>query len=196
MQRREATKIMMEITLIAAIAIVFKATVGRTWTWIYGESVVTVVPLIFGIFAYRRGVKTTFVASIIYLAIQLITVPIVLLPGKSWYVVALDFLLEYPISIMTFSIAGIWASKVKEGRLSYFVLGILVVGLIRWVIHSMAGVVFWSDTLPEQYQVTRTAMYYYSFIVYNTIILIDTGISIVLGVIVFKRVRPIILKEV
>ncbi len=125
-----STKVLAEVAILVALATVLSYI--RFVVFPQGGSVTlaSMVPLI--ILSYRRGWKVGTFACLVYGLIQFYQSP--------WMLNWAQFILEYPVAFGVIGLAGLFKGNELIGA---------VVGLgLRFLAHTLAGVVFWSEYAP------------------------------------------------
>ena len=130
MSNRLNTKVLTEVAILVALATVLSYI--RFVVFPQGGSVTlaSMVPLI--ILSYRRGWRVGIFASLVYGLIQFYQDP--------WMLNWAQFILEYPVAFGVIGLAGLFKERELIGA---------GVGLgLRFLAHTLAGVVFWSEYAP------------------------------------------------
>jgi len=125
-----STKVLTEVAILVALATVLSYI--RFVVFPQGGSVTlaSMVPLV--ILSYRRGWRVGIFACLVYGLIQFYQDP--------WMLNWAQFILEYPVAFGVIGLAGLFKGKELIGA---------VVGLgLRFLAHTLAGVVFWSEYAP------------------------------------------------
>ena len=163
-----STKVLAEVAILVALATVLSYI--RFVVFPQGGSVTlaSMVPLI--ILSYRRGWKVGIFACLVHGMIQFYQDP---------YMLSLaQVLLEYPVAFGVIGLAGIFKGNELIGA-------VVSLGL-RFLAHTLAGVVFWSEYAPP-----GMSPILYSVIYNGTYMLPEIIIS---GVFVFALVKRGILE--
>jgi len=163
-----STKVLAEVAILVALATVLSYI--RFVVFPQGGSVTlaSMVPLI--ILSYRRGWKVGIFACLVHGMIQFYQDP---------YMLSLaQVLLEYPVAFGVIGLAGIFKGNELIGA-------VVSLGL-RFLAHTLAGVVFWSDYAPPD-----MSPILYSVIYNGTYMLPEIIIS---GVFVYALVKRGILE--
>ncbi len=163
-----STKVLAEVAILVALATVLSYI--RFVVFPQGGSVTlaSMVPLI--ILSYRRGWKVGIFSCLVYGLIQFYQDP---------YMLSLaQVLLEYPVAFGVIGLAGIFKGNELIGA-------VVSLGL-RFLAHTLAGVVFWSDYAPPD-----MSPILYSVIYNGTYMLPEIIIS---GVFVYALVKRGILE--
>jgi len=130
MSNNLSTKVLAEVAILVALATVLSYI--RFVVFPQGGSVTlaSMVPLI--ILSYRRGWRVGVFSCLVYGLIQFYQDP--------WMLNWAQFILEYPVAFGVIGLAGLLKGRVLIGA---------VVGLgLRFLAHTLAGVVFWSEYAP------------------------------------------------
>ncbi|MFC7442392.1 energy-coupled thiamine transporter ThiT [Laceyella putida] len=158
---------LMEVAILAAIAIVFNQ-MTPFQLWPNGGSItLTMLPI--AAVAFRRGVKPG-------LACGLLTGILLMLLGGV-IVHPLQALLDYPIAFAALGLAG-WV-RLHEGQsrskqMWLIGLGLLVAGGFRFLAHYASGVVFFSEYAKNQ------SVYLYSLIYNSSYLVPEVLITLVI----------------
>lgn len=196
--KSNSIRILIEGAIVASICFVLNITIGRIFIW--PPSLATtplpyfnLVPLVSSVYAYRRGMVPVIYMSLVLMIINIMaTGQIWFAPVDNNFIVALDLLLEYPLAYLVYALPGLFANQVREGSVKYFVYGMILFGITKWIIHGSAGF-FWQSAYVqgEHY---KGAFFIFSFFIFNIAYVINTGLSIVVGVISYNRLKYIINK--
>src|SRR5699024_11504712 len=89
-------------------------------------------------------------------------------------------LIEYGLAFTVIGLAGIFAPQIqtaikeKKGKkaLSYISTGVLVGGMMRFIIHFIAGVIFFADAAPEGQPAWLYSLIYNSSYIFPSMIII------------------------
>lgn len=167
-----------ETAILVAMAVVLeliKKSLGFLNFLPYGGSIwITMLPLI--IIGIRRGVGWGIAGGITFAIVNYI------IDGYSFHWGS--FIFDYFLAFGALGLSGL-IHKRKE-KMLYFILAFVGVGIIRWVMHGLSGVFFFSEYTPDEY---KNQVWFFSFIIYN---LSFMGPSIVLttllGVLLHKYI--------
>lgn len=169
---RQKTKWTSKLLAYAAlsIALAFVLSYIRLWRMPQGGTVTPASMLPMMLFSYAFGIGPGLVASLAYGLLQAIQDP---------YIVGFwQFLLDYPIAFGMLGLMGLFAKK--DSKWMLFV-GIGVVSLLRMACHVLSGVLFFAeyagDANPWVYSTG-----------YNSFVLIDAAICIVVALVAAPRV--------
>lgn len=105
---------------------------------------------------YRHGYKYGFIAGLCFGIINF------MLGGFYWHWGSIFF--DYLFPFAALGITGFF-KKMGSKNILLFIVGILVAGFARYVIHSLSGVLFFQEYAVEAGY--ADAVWFYSFIVYN-----------------------------
>lgn len=136
------TRIMMEGTIIAALAITLSflpTNIGSSFTLSLGQ-----IPLT--IFALRRGLKPGLMAGFIW---GIIHFPL----GQIYFLSVPQVLIEYLLAFLFAGFAGLYAKPLQQAiassnrgkAIQAIILGSLVGALARFFWHFVAGWIFWGS---------------------------------------------------
>ena len=132
-----------ECAIMVALATVLSML--KVWQSPYGGSVtvLSMAPII--LLSLRHGVKTGLLAGLAYALIQLLQG----LGNLAWIPtpmgIVLGALLDYILPFTLLGLGGIFRNKLAEKPVLAAALGALLVTLIRYVCHTVAGVVVWYE---------------------------------------------------
>ena len=156
-------KILAEIIVFAALSAVLY--IIRPFTLPYGGSVTlgSMVPVMW--LSLRRSVRAGLVAGVIFGLLALL-IDLMLLP-YSPITNPVQVVLEYPIAFAMLGLAGLFHKQ--SSALATIGVGISV--LVKFILHFIAGLVFWTYTFPEGWNpVVWSAVYNGSFLLPEFII--------------------------
>lgn len=142
-----------------------------------GSSVTLVSMLPIMLYSYMFGTKKGVIAGLVYGVLQCLQDPQIYEP--------LQVLLDYPIAFATLGLAGIFKGRkfLKGNRILEFVLGIILAGVLRYTTHFLSGYfVFYSYAAWSNSPLLQGSPLLYS-LVYNTGVLIDAALDVVVGAI-------------
>lgn len=106
------------------------------------------IPLVF--FSLRRGLSYGLLAGFIWGLLHFIL-------GKVYYLSFEQVLLEYILAFLVMGLAGVFSEKmntaIRDGRSSSTILyafsGATIAITVRYIIHYIAGILFWSTYAPD-----------------------------------------------
>ncbi|SJZ57091.1 energy-coupled thiamine transporter ThiT [Selenihalanaerobacter shriftii] len=132
-----------------------------------GSVSLEMVPIFF--IALRWGIKEGLILGSTYGVLQL------LLGAKIYY--PIQAVLDYPVAFSVLGLAGIintWLRKAKiKKRIILVIIGVLLGGALRLLVHTISGVVFFSQYAPESQNVwIYSSVYNLSYMLPETIITI------------------------
>ncbi len=125
-------------------------------------TIARLLPLI--IFAYIYGFTPGCIVGAIYGILDFIMSP--------WFFAPMQFMLDYPIAFACVGFAGIQFFKGKKGILWSLILGTIITGLARFTFSTVSGILYLGATPAFS-------------LAYNSIILIDTAICLVVALPMF-----------
>lgn len=113
-----------------------------------------------------------------------------------------SFIFDYILAYSLLSIISLFRNKIIEGKKSYFIIGFLLGGFLRWLSCGLSGVLnakLWGydEVFLEGVfgvgHASKIWLYLYSFVYYNLpVIGLSTIISIIIGLVVAKRIVKMI----
>jgi thiamine transporter len=124
----------------------------------------SILPLL--IFAYYFDWKKGIIVGLIYSFLQLMQSPQIYHP--------IQVILDYPLAFTSVFVVGFFKPLGKKG----FFIGAVCFGLIRYLCHVLSGSIFFGawDTIDS-----------WTFsLIYNSYVLIDLAITLVIGVLLFS----------
>ncbi len=160
------TRILAEIIVFAALSAVLY--IIRPFTLPFGGSITlgSMVPVVW--LSLRRGVYVGFVAGVIFGLLALF-IDVMLLGAANIIVSPPQVILEYPIAFGALGIAGMFHKK----TVAYAITGLGASVLIKFVMHYIAGVIFWFyiyEFPPEWGRYGWPAVYNGSFLLVEFIV--------------------------
>lgn len=132
------------------------------------------------LYSYIFGARKGVLAGLVYGVLQCIQDPQIYEP--------LQVMLDYPIAFSALGLAGLFKNcKLFKGKkILEFLAGIIIAGCMRYLAHVLSGYfVFYSYAAWSDSAALQASPLLYS-IVYNTLILIDTVIDVVVGILLFS----------
>ncbi len=156
-------KILAEIIVFAALSAVLY--VARPFSLPYGGSITlgSMVPVMW--LSLRRGIRLGVIAGAIFGLLALL-IDIMLLPYSPITNPA-QVILEYPIAFGVLGLAGL----VHKGSAILSVVGVGIGILVKFFLHFIAGLIFWTYTFPLDWNpVVWSAVYNGSFLLPEFII--------------------------
>ncbi len=118
-----------------------------------GSFSLSMLPLF--IFALRRGAISGALVGLTYGTINFMLDGLII----HWGSIFFDYL--FPFTLLGL-VSGLFTKKATNGFIYYSVIAVLLGGFIRYLLHSISGVIFFSDYVPKGMHAV-----YYSFIFYN-----------------------------
>lgn len=106
------------------------------------------------IYGLRRGVKAGLIGGLLYGVVNLITDGMILHLGSIFF----DYLIPFTLVGV---LAGLYSKKALNGHYSSVILAVLIGSFLRYVMHGLSGVIFFSDYADGM------NVWLYSFIIYN-----------------------------
>jgi thiamine transporter len=167
--RDKNLKIMVEVSLLVATAVLLSFL--KLFPMAYGGSVSLDMLPIF-ILAFRHGGKAGMLGGALLGVIKLLINP--------YYIHPVQVLLDYPVPFMLLGVAGF--GILRKNR----ILGVLAGSSLRFIIHVVAGVVFFAEYAPEG---TPALLYSMG---YNASYLVPEAILVLLVVLLLGRRREIL----
>ncbi len=170
------TRKMTEIAILLAVAAVLEA-ISTFIPFLHmpnGGSVSLGMLPIF-IIAYRHGLRSGLLAGFIFSLVNF------MLGGL--YIHWGSIIFDYTLAFTVIGFAGLFKKNAWDSSVQ-FGLGIFVGGFLRYIMHGIAGVLFWGEYAPE-----GMGVYYYSFIWYNLpYMAASIVLCIIVGLVIKDRV--------
>jgi thiamine transporter len=168
------TKDMTEVAVLIAVAVVLEA-VSTFIPFLHmpqgGSISLGMLPIF--LIAYRKGVGTGLIAGFIFGLFNYLLSP--------YFVHWAQVLIDYGFAFTFLGFAGLFKDGLENDK--SFVNGILLGGFLRYVMHSISGVIFFSE-----YAGAEGALIY-SFVLYNLpYMLVSTVLCIIVGLNIKDRI--------
>ena len=110
----------------------------------YGGSVTIASMFPIAIISYRHGIKRGCAAGIVYGVIQQLTGLNTLSYFTSWQSIVAIIMIDYIIAFAVSGLGGIFRKIVKK-QSTALVLGVLLVGILRYACHVITGATVWAS---------------------------------------------------
>ncbi|WP_102029297.1 energy-coupled thiamine transporter ThiT [Salirhabdus sp. Marseille-P4669] len=151
MNNQSKVLFLVEVAIFSALAMLLDLLsgflTGRFWP--NGGSVsIAMVPVM--IMAFRWGLKGGLLTGFLFGALQVIL-------GTAYMVHFIQVFVEYFLAFTVVGLAGIVAAQVRSGLaerngkkwVSYIIIGTIIGSFFRFIVHYIAGIVFWASTAPS-----------------------------------------------
>ena len=137
--KKQEIRALVETGIFVGIAVVLDLIFGAIYSFPFGGSIgVAMLPIF--IIASRRGPKYGIIAGILYGLIQTMI--------KVYFLNFFQYFLDY---FVAFGVVGIGAFVPKTLlKRTRFIILITIGSLARWIIASIAGVVYWAEYIPGE----------------------------------------------
>jgi thiamine transporter len=139
--KENSTRIIAEIGVAVAIAAVLNFL--PLWKMPQGGSISLEMLPIF-VIAFRWGGKSGLMAGLVYGLIQLIVNPYIIHP--------VQLIMDYPLPYMMLGVAGFFTIRKRQSQeidyFKFFTVTMIAV-FLRFVVHVLSGVIFFSSYAPE-----------------------------------------------
>jgi thiamine transporter len=191
MQRNENVKALIETGIFVAIALILDLVFGSIYSLPFGGSVSLAMLPIFMI-AARRGFKYGVLGGAIFGILQTLI--------KVYFLSLPQYIMDYLVSFMVLGVAGI-IPKASE-RKGRFALGIIIGSLLRLIVASITGILYWRVFIPDEIEFMNTLfgtnfnaffasenfVIIFGAFLYNALYLIPSAIlCIIVGMILHRR---------
>jgi thiamine transporter len=142
-----------------------------------GSITLTMLPII--IVSYHLGFKWGFTAGAVYGLMNLLMDFVV----YHWASIFIDYIFAFGF----ISICSVF-TKALKGNKVHFVLGIILGGFARYLMHGLSGVLLFAEYTPE-----GTHPFVYSFIIYNGPYMLGSVIlCIVVGLLIYPSITKML----
>ena len=187
------TNVIIEIAIFAAIALALDFLQGGLWRGVFvngGSIGLAMIPVL--IMGYRRGFIAGLVTGLIVSLLQMMGGIYVI--SNSWYnallQISLDYLLTYPVIALCaiFRKPFMNAENTKQ-KLLYLSLGTLIGGLGKFLMHFLAGILFWKNFDFKGGYVLYSLVYNGGYMLPNIII------AIIIMIVLYLKAPKIIVLE-
>ncbi len=174
MNKSLETRRIAEIGVLLGVAFVFEA-ISTFIPFLHmpqgGSVSVAMLPIF--IIAYRHGLKYGLISGFIFGLFNYAINP--------WFVHWAQILIDYGIAFTVIGFAGVFKNALENDR--QFVNGILLGGFLRYLAHSVSGVIFYREYAGEE------GAFIYSFVLYNLpYMLISTLLILFIGLNIKDRI--------
>lgn len=145
MKTYQKTLIIAEISILAALALAldYLAQITTGTLYPYGGSIsIAMVPIM--VISFRRGIIAGVTTGLIVGTIQII--------WGGHFLQFFQYILDYPVPYAVVGFAGILKFLYKKLSNVQVVLGAIIAGLLRYLSHYLAGVIFWGAYAPEEFK--------------------------------------------
>ncbi len=180
-ESRINSKQLTEISILLALAIVIELAFRVIPRQPQGGSIdLTMLPLF--IIAYRQGLQKGILAGMVFGLLNLLISGLAL---YHWGVLFFDYL-------FAFGVLGLSALffRINKDSVKYFVVGVVVAGMLRFVFHYLSGIIFFGEFAPEG---TPVALY---SLTYNmTYMAPSIALTAIVGALLFVRLREILQQD-
>ena len=162
--KADTVRIICEIGIIAALGFVFDELQGILFKGIFinggsiGFAMIAVL-----VMAYRRGLVPALLAGLIMGLLDVATSAYILHPAQ----LLLDYILPYAVVGVVGLLRPLYMkSNEKVEKILWLIAGCVIGGLLKFLSHYLAGVIFWADPYTFAWDLTSMNPYLYCFI-YN-----------------------------
>lgn len=152
--------------------------IGIIFNMPYGGTVsLTMLPLF--IAAYRLGFKWGFLAGVIYGIIN----QVIDIRFYHWASLFLDYIFAFGL----ISLCALFRRGAIDGNKTNYLLGMIIGAFMRYLMHSLSGVLIFAEYTPE-----GTHPFIYSFILYNgPYMLVSLILCIIVGLAIYPQLRKL-----
>ncbi len=165
--KKISTGLIAEIAIMATLAFALDYLQGGLFRGLFangGSIGFAMLPIL--VLAYRRGFVPALISGVLLSFLQLFGGIYAI--ADSWYMVLLQILLDYILAYPLVAFAGLFRKQFKNSatnkqKITFLSVGTLIGGLLKFLAHYLAGVIFWASSCPEGFV---GGPYFYS-LVYN-----------------------------
>jgi thiamine transporter len=144
MNKNQSVLVIAEIAILTALALVLDYVANITQGSLFpvgGSISVAMVPIM--VISIRRGVIPGLVCGLLVGVLQTIF--------GGHFLEFFQYILDYPIPYMVVGLAGLFRHVKGNGRVGALALGAVLSGLLRYLSHVLAGIVFWAEWAPKDW---------------------------------------------
>ncbi len=189
MKTNQETLVIAEISILAALALAldYLAQITTGTIYPYGGSIsIAMVPIM--VISFRRGIIAGVTTGLIVGTIQII--------WGGHFLQFFQYILDYPVPYAVVGFAGILTTFHKKLSSFQLIMGAIIAGLLRYFSHYLAGVIFWSAYVPEEFKIFGKTLKGFNphtwSIFYNGLYMIPTIIvSTIVLVALFKYAKQL-----
>ena len=157
MKAKLTLRIIAEITIMSALAFTLDYVQGLITGGLFpngGSIGIAMLPIL--IISYRRGFIAGMVTGLLVSVLQMIPGNLSLIPVESLPLIICQVMLDYVIAYPLIGVAGAFARKYKDAKnnklkVTFLIAGTLVGGLLKLLVHHLAGAIFWREYLPTDF---------------------------------------------
>lgn len=173
-KRKVGISVITEAAVLIALAFALDFLQAGLWRGVFangGSIGLSMLPLL--ILCYRRGFVTGLVGAFILSFLQMLGGVYAI--ASTWYNVFLQISLDYILAYPAVALAGVLAKKFinatdKNVQIKYLIIGSVLGGLLKFMCHFLAGILFWKNfEFPGGYLV-YSLVYNGSYMLPNIII--------------------------
>lgn len=190
MKKNQTVLIITEISILTALAIIFDwiANLVNIRLFPNGGSIsISMLPVF--ILAYRRGLLSALISGLLLGTLQTLL-------GVTYYLYFLQFLFDYTIAYGLVGFAGVFFRMVHSNKTNIQLIGIIsgviLGGVLRYMSHVIAGVVYWARVIEDTSKVdfskpiTKSAWLY--SLGYNATYMVPSIIICIILLVIFNRI--------
>jgi len=184
------TLFFIEVAILTALALILDIVPFLKFKiWPAGGSISFAMIPVF-ILAFRWGLKGGLLSGFLWGILQMAT-------GQAYVLNFWQALIEYGLAYTVLGFAGIFAiplqqaakNKEKAKVLRYIVIGVLIGGAARFLMHFLAGVIFFADATPE-----GQPAWIYSIVYNSTYMIPALLICMIVTYFLFSRQQSVLLR--
>ncbi len=165
------SRVLVESALMIALTAVLEILFSNLGIALFpqgGSISISMIPIV--VLTLRRGFKVGLITGLIFGIFQFI------LPLSVYYLTPVQYAFDYVIPYVALSAVGI----VREMNVKNLTIGIVLVGVLKYASHVIAGIAFWGEYAPENFNAVTWSLYYNA--TYSVPSIIITALVLVLMV--------------
>ena len=140
MQKNNQVAVLVELGIFVAMAVVLDFISGIIYEFPYGGSISIAMLPVF-VVSYRRGWHNGIIAGALYGLIQCLLIPPYILSIP-------QFIMDYFLAFMVIGLGGVLKNALYKPL--PFALGIVLGSMLRYLVASIAGIIFWAEFIPTE----------------------------------------------
>ena len=156
MKYKNTLKIIAEITIMSALAFTLDYAQGLITGGLFpngGSIGIAMLPILF--LSYRRGFLSGLICGLVVSVLQMIP-GIYVIPGANLPTIIFQVLLDYVIAYPLIGFSGLFFKSFTKTnknsiKITFLISGTLLGGMLKFLTHFLAGVIFWSSSCPDRF---------------------------------------------
>ncbi|MFA5036353.1 MAG: energy-coupled thiamine transporter ThiT [Candidatus Izemoplasmatales bacterium] len=140
MKKNHQVAVLVELGVFVAMAVILDFICGIIYELPYGGSISIAMLPVF-VVSYRRGWYNGIIAGALFGLIQCLLKPPFILSIP-------QFIMDYFLAFMVIGLGGIFKNALSKPL--PFSLGIILGSTLRYIVASIAGIIFWAEYIPTE----------------------------------------------